>query len=284
MLRWYRRGERVAAWIPPRIAWVVCRVVGTLAYLLVPRLRRTLLDHQRRLVPGGTPAVRGRNARRVVATVAMNYYDLFRLPRRTPEYLRRYFTVAGREHVEAAAARGKGIIFFGGHLGNFNYVAALAPTIRTPAVAVVERLDDPEMYDYFRRLRGHPDLEIVANGPKEVRTILRTLRANGAVMMLCDRDVGGVTDDVLFFGERTRLPAGPGIVARRTGAAIICGTAYRTGPTSHALAFAPFVLPESDGTPDERRAADTQAFARVVERSIAQAPDQWAVLQPVWEQ
>lgn len=229
--------------------------------------------------------MQGRNARRVVATVAMNYYDLFLLPRRTPEDLQRYFAVTGYEHVEAALARGKGIIFIGGHLGNFNYVAAFAPTVRTPAVAVVERLDDPEMHDYFRHLRGHPDLEVVTNGPQNVRTILRTLRANGIVMMLCDRDVGGATDNVAFFGEHTRLPAGPGIIARRTGAAIIAGTAYRTGAVSHVLSLSPpLTLPDTEGTPDERRAADTQAVTRVVERVIAQAPDQWAVLQPVWSE
>lgn len=283
MLRWYRRGEWLAARIPPPVAWFVCRVVGAVVYAFVPRLRRVLRDHQRRLVPGASSAVWGGNARRVVATVAMNYYDLFLLPRRPPEALQRYFALTGSENVEAARARGNGIIFIGPHLGNFNYVAAFAPMVCSPAVAVIEQLDDPEMHDYFRHLRGHPGLEIVTNGPQNIRTILRTLRANGAVMMLCDRDVGGVTDDVTFFEERTRLPAGPGIIARRTGAAIITGTAYRTGATAHFLALgSPIVLPESDGTPNERRAADTQAIAHVIEQMIRQAPDQWAVLQPVW--
>lgn len=282
MLRVYRIGEWLAARVPPRLAYAIARVVGA-ALVLHPRVRRTLRDHQRRLLPGAPAATWRRNARRVCATVTMNYYDLLRLPHLTPDAVRRRSTFGGREHFEAAMARGKGVIGIAPHLGNFNYVPAFTATLGCKVVAVVEQLPDPALHDYIAHLRRHPGLEVIPNGPQSLRTILRTLKENGIVLMLCDRDVGGVTDEVTFFGARTHLPAGPGLIARRTGAAVLPAYAYRTGHTASTIVAMPVLtLPEASGTPEERRAADTQAIARIMEQAILCAPDQWAVLQPVW--
>ncbi|MCA1725404.1 MAG: hypothetical protein LC748_14385, partial [Thermomicrobia bacterium] len=59
--------------------------------------------------------------------------------------------------------------------------------------------------------------------------------------------------------------------------------AYRVGNTrSIAVALPAMELPESVGTPEQRRAADTQAVAHALEKMILVAPDQWDILQPVW--
>jgi len=197
--------------------------------------------------------------------------------------VRGYFTLIGEEHIHAAAERGKGIIIVAPHLGSFNLVPALACTLGYKVVAVVEHIRDPRLHDYFLRLRQTHGLEVVTNSPQDVRVILRTLREGGIVLMLADRDVGTATDPVVFFGERTKLPAGPGLIARRTGATILPAYSYRTGNMSSvAVALPPLMLPDVKGTPEQRRAADTQAITRALEVGISAAPDQWAVLQPVW--
>ena len=101
--------------------------------------------------------------------------------------------------------------------------------------------------------------------------------------MLADRNVGTSSDAVTFFGERTMLPAGPALIARRTGAALLPAYSYRVGNTrSVAVAWPAVRLPEIIGSVEQRRAADTQAVASLLEKMIHDAPDQWAILQPVW--
>lgn len=283
MYRFYRVCEWLASWIPQGVAYAVARVLGELQFLLDSPRREAMIANQRHLLPDASESEIVHSARRACFGVAKNYYDLFRLPAMTDAEVRRYFTFVGEEHLRTAAARGKGVIIVAPHLGSFNLVPALACTLGFKVVAVVEHIRDPRLHEYFLQLRKNHGLQVVTNSPQDVRVILRTLREGGIVLMLADRNVGTATDEVVFFGARTQLPAGPGLIARRTGAAILPAYSYRTSNNdSVAVAMPSLTLPEIKGTPEQRRAADTQAITRALEVGISKAPDQWAALQPVW--
>lgn len=262
----------------------MARVAGVGQFILFRGLRRTLIANQRRLLPGASRRTVARSARRASISVAKNYHDLFRLPSLSRQELLAYFEGHSVEHLAAAYARGKGVIIVAPHLGSYNLVPSYVSSLGYPIVAVVEHIRDPQLHDYFFRLRANQGVQLLTTGPEDVRSIVRALRAGKVVMMLADRTVGTTSsDEVIFFGERTRLPAGPALLARRTGAALLPAYAYRVGNTrSIAVALPEIQLPESVGTPEQRRAADTQMVAHVLEKMIFVAPDQWDILQPVW--
>lgn len=239
--------------------------------------------NQRRLLPGASRRQVAHSARRAAIAVAKNYYDLFRLPSMSREQLITYFDGRGVGNLAEAYARGKGVIIVAPHLGSYNLVPSYVSTLGYPTVAVVEHIHDPRLHDYFFRLRGNQGVQLLTTGPEDVRNILRALRDGKIVLMLADRNVGTSSDEVTFFGERTMLPAGPALIARRTGAALLPAYSYRVGNTRSVAVGLPAVrLPEIIGTAEQRRAADTQAVAHLLERMILEAPDQWAILQPVW--
>lgn len=283
LYRYYRFCEWLSSWLPQRIAYALARVSGVGLFIFCRGLRRTLISNQRRLLPDASRRAVARSARRASISVAKNYQDLFRLPSLSPQDLLAYFDVRGIEHLVAAHARGKGVIIVAPHLGSYNLVPSYVSSLGYPTVAVVEHIRDPKLHEYFFRLRANQGVQLLTTGPEDVRNIIRALRAGKVVMMLADRNVGTSSDEVIFFGERTPLPAGPALIARRTGAALLPAYAYRIGNTrSVAVALPEIQLPESAGTPEQRRAADTQAVARVLEKMILVAPDQWDILQPVW--
>ncbi|MDQ2784115.1 MAG: lysophospholipid acyltransferase family protein [Chloroflexota bacterium] len=283
LYRYYRFCEWLASALPPRLAYAMARVAGVGQFILFRGLRSTLIANQRRLLPGASRRTVARSARRASISVAKNYHDLFRLPSLSKEDLLAYFDVQGIEHLAAAYARGKGVIIVAPHLGSYNLVPSYVSSLGYPIVAVVEHIRNPQLHEYFFRLRANQGVQLLTTGPEDVRTIIRALRAGKVVMMLADRNVGTSSDDVIFFGERTRLPAGPALLARRTGAALLPAYAYRVGNRrSVAVALPAMRLPESADTPEQRRAADTQAVAHVLEQMILVAPDQWDILQPVW--
>ena len=72
-------------------------------------------------------------------------------------------------------------------------------------------------------------LTIVPLGADAGGVLLRTLRAGKLVGLLCDRDIVGNGIEVEFFGERTTMPAGPAMLALRTGA-VLLPTAVYSGP------------------------------------------------------
>ena len=95
--------------------------------------------------------------------------------------------------------------------------------------SVAEPSKPPAMYDWFVSQREAMGLTIVPLGADASRVLLRTLRAGKLVGLLCDRDIVGNGIEVEFFGERTTMPAGPAMLALRTGA-VLLPTAVYSGP------------------------------------------------------
>ena len=77
-------------------------------------------------------------------------------------------------------------------------------------LAVVERIEPPELLEWFAEQRAAIGIDVVPLGPDVSRTVLRALRDNRIVCLLSDRDIEGDGVEVEFFGERTTLPGRPG--------------------------------------------------------------------------
>ena len=112
--------------------------------------------------------------------------------------------------------------------------------------------------------------------------LIKALHDGGLVGLLCDRDLIGNGIEVEFFGERTTMPAGPAMLALRTGA-VLLPTAVYSGPGIHHTAvIMPPVAAERTGGLRQDVARVTQLIANDLERLIARAPEQWHLFQPNW--
>ena len=80
-----------------------------------------------------------------------------------------------------------------------------------------------------------------------------------------------------FFGRRANLPGGPAAIALKTGAALLPGCIYATGPSRYHIHLEPrFAL----GSGDTRESI----MQRVVDRFeafIRERPDQWYAFRPI---
>src|SRR5581483_2797901 len=167
--------------------------------------------------------------------------------------------VDGVENVHEAREKGSGVVIVMPHTGNWDLAGAWLAR-RVPCTAVVERLEPPELYEWFNRVRHHLGFDTVPLGPQAGPALMKALRANRVVGLLCDRDIGGTGVEVEFFGERTKLPGGPATLALRSGAAILPSAAYF----------------------DEDVVRITQTVTNELEKLIRRAPLQWHNFQPTW--
>ena len=125
-------------------------------------------------------------------------------------------------------------------------------------------------------------IHVVPLGPNAVGSISRAIKAGHVVCLLSDRDIGGGGPEVEFFGERTRLPAGPVTLALRTGAPLLPTAVYETAGNR----VRGVVRPPMDLAREGRLRADvarlTQALAYELEELIAAEPQQWHLQSPNW--
>jgi KDO2-lipid IV(A) lauroyltransferase len=190
----------------------------------------------------------------------------------------------GFEHIDGAIAEGGGVILALPHLGGWEWAGADMARRGFAISVVVERLADPQIFDWFSGFRERLGMRIIPTGPDAAVRCATALADNGVLCLLCDRVVGGSAEvEVPFFGERTSLPAGPAVLSIRTGAPILpVGVYFERAPGSHVAVILPPVEISSSGRLRDRVAATTQALARDLESLIRAAPTQWHLLQPNW--
>ncbi len=81
----------------------------------------------------------------------LNYLTMFSLSSRKPSRILREIHIEGREHFDAALARGKGVILSSAHIGPFNYLFQWVTLSGYDLTIPVERLEDPRMLDSHYR-------------------------------------------------------------------------------------------------------------------------------------
>jgi KDO2-lipid IV(A) lauroyltransferase len=157
----------------------------------------------------------------------------------------------------------------------------MATVWKHPISVVVEALDPPEVFAWFKDLREQLGMQVIALGPDAGTLVVRALKANHVVCLLSDRAIGGSGVEVEFFGERTLLPAGPATLALRTGAPLLPTAIYFRGRV-HEGVVRPAVPLDREGRLRDDVARVTQRLAHELEALIRAAPEQWHLLQPNW--
>jgi KDO2-lipid IV(A) lauroyltransferase len=282
-LRAFRLGSALARAVPGPVAGAAARAAGTAVVPFAATKRRQVERNLRRVHGEG---LEGSALRRAVVetfvSYAHYYVESFRLPGTSPEVLADGFRFEGWDDLTAAREAGKGVIVALPHLGPWEWAGFWVSSVcEVPITVVVEPLEPPDLYEWFRELRESFGMHVVSLGPTAGTEVLQALADNHLVALLCDRDIGGGGVEVEFFGERTTLPAGPAVMALRTGAALFPTAVYAVDGGRCAVH-----RPVLDTTRHGRLRDDvrrvTQDLARELEVLIRAAPEQWHLLQPNW--
>ncbi|RJQ75720.1 phosphatidylinositol mannoside acyltransferase [Pseudonocardiaceae bacterium YIM PH 21723] len=213
---------------------------------------------------------------------ARYWCEAFRLPGMDPARIHAKIdrVVTGVHHVDEAFARGRGVVFALTHSGNWDAAGVWLVGHSGRFTTVAQRLEPESVYRRFVRYRTGLGFEVLPlTGGAPVGPILQDrLRANRAVCLLADRDLGAGGLRVDFFGERTTLPAGPVLLAQSTGAALIPADCFFT-EDGWGLHFQPPVTVQ----PGRRELLGAaQNLADRLAEGIAKHPVDWHMTQPLW--
>lgn len=263
------------------VARIMARRGGPALAMNERHIRRVLRSEGAGVVPD--PALVRRWSRRTYREYARYWVDGARLPYTGAETVRARMTFErGEEHLRTAASAGRGIVLALPHVGSWEWGGAWLALEDMPMTAVVERLDPPELFDWFLGQRAEMGLTGVPLGEGSSAIVLRALRRGQVVGLVCDRDLLGNGVEVEFFGEKTTLPGGAATLALRTGAALLPVAVY-AGPGNWHTGV---VGPPLDTTRSGSLRADvsrlTQELATIFEGYIRRRPEQWHMYQPNW--
>ena len=186
----------------------------------------------------------------------------------------------GVDNLEAAAAAGRGVVFALPHSGNWDMAGVWLVHTHGTFTTVAERLQPESLYRRFIDYREGLGFEVLplSGGDRPASEVLcERLRDGGLVCLMADRDLTRTGVEVDFFGEPTRLPAGPAKLAIATGAALLpthCWFGENAG-------WGCWIQPPLDCTSGDVGVI-TQALADRFATNIAAYPADWHMMQPQW--
>jgi len=280
----YALGWSVVRRLPEPVARGLFRCIADAAWRKRGGSVRQLEANLARVLGADASSARVREVSRAGMRSYLRYYqEAFRLPvwDRKTVHARMDCDLSP---LDKCLERGKGAVFALPHTGNWDHAGAWLALQGYPFTTVAERLKPESLYKRFldyRESLGMEVLPLTGGDGNTFGTLARRLRANGLLCLLSDRDLTAAGVPVTFFGEPTRMAAGPAALAVQTGAALIPVTLAWDGPILRATLHAEVEAPAA-GTRREKIAVMTQAVADAYAAGIAKAPQDWHMLQPLW--
>jgi KDO2-lipid IV(A) lauroyltransferase len=280
------RGFITLQWVmerlPRGLAYALAIVVARVAYRFARTARARLEFNLQRALPEATPADIRRIAWRNFRNHSKAYADLMQLPRARVETLRPLLHVDGMPNLEAALARGKGVLAISAHMGSWEIAAAIWSATIAPVSLFAEELEPRELFEWYRQTRQRLGISVLPLSRAGLNQVVKALGANEMIVTAVDRDLQGTGLELDFFGHAVTIPTGPASLAVRRGAAVLPVAVLRNPDDTYQAIGYPMLLADPAADPKDETRRLTEQLVRHMERIIREHPDQWHVPHRIW--
>ena len=279
----YKIASLVARIAPSSLLLGAASGVGNSLAKAMKQNRSMVMRHLQRVDPSLSGKRLQVATQKAFVSYTRYYLETFRLPSLSRQQIENGHHVEGFQHIEDSAAKGKGTILALPHMGGWEWSGRWLIDQGYQLTAVVERLENTELFEWFVELRSRYGVNVIALTDDAGVAVGKALRENHVVSLLCDRDIQRTGVAVTMFGEETTLPGGPALLSIRSGAALIPAAVYFDGKVDGhwAIVRPPLQIERGESLRDDTMRL-TQLLAGELEFLIRRAPEQWHLLQPNW--
>lgn len=295
----YRAAEAVVRRLPHRAAYALGAAVAGTVLTLRPSRFDALRANLRHVLPDADERTLRRVLRANVRNLARSWVDVMEMAHRPDEATARVVP-ADTEYIFEPQRRGRGVVCVSLHLGSWELgLAGWNHRFGQRMALLAEVLQPRELFDHIVATRTRAGVKVIPIdvaamrggdpdtarrlGAAAIRDVYRVLHANGMIAVAVDRDLAGTGEPMPFFGAPVRIPVGVIEVAIRTGAAIVPVVLLRGAGedvVGQCYPEIPYDAAAERG-PEVRRV--TMEVLGLMEHVIREHPDQWHVLDPLWQ-
>ena len=270
-------------WLPLGLASWLGERVGLFTFTFVRSQRRKALASIGTAYPERSEAERlelARESFRHLGRSVMEMVCIAKFDARRHELVE--WVPEARAAMDAALARGKGVVFVTGHFGNWELLARYVALEDYPAAVIGKELSDPRSTKLIERFRASGKLRVIWRGSQgAAKDMLRALKSNSILGILIDQDTKVQSVWVPFFGKLAKTPRAAADLAIRTGAVPMLGFCTRVGPLRYRITMQEVALPTLEG--EAGVTALTAELTRGIEGQIRAHPEQWVWIHQRWK-
>ncbi len=272
----------IAQALPRRYMLFFGARLGDFVFYCIPIRKKITLANIARAFPEKSDrehCLIGRGTYRNFGMIALEHLCM---PSLSKEELVSIIDISNPEILDNALTRGKGIIFAGGHFGNWEYAGCGVSSAGYPVSVVVAGIANPFIDKKVNTHRQDAGAQVIPKGIA-IRGIVRALKANGCVAILMDQDAGAEGVFVDFFNQSCSTPQGPATLVLKTGAALIYFSAVRQPDCTIKVHFEEIAVDYEMGPTEENIQDITQRSTERLENSTRQYPDHWFWMHRRWK-
>lgn len=276
----YFAGWRIVRTLPEEIAYKLFSLIGRRAVRANGKSVQRLRSNLSRVKPELSQSELDDLVSRSFDSYMRYWCDTFRIQDWSVERIQRSVTLNNGHLLIDAVQTGKGAVVALPHSGNWDHAGAYFCSIGIPLVTVAERLKPEALFQKFLAYRSSMGFEVLSLDSRSFVTLLKRAREKRLIALVADRDLSRSGVDVEFFGHPSRMPAGPALLAIKTGIPLVVAhVSYKT--IGIHIDFTEVQIP-AEGSESEKISATVQACADLFAKGIAQHPEDWHMLQRIW--
>ncbi|MFH1625869.1 MAG: lysophospholipid acyltransferase family protein [Pseudomonadota bacterium] len=271
--------------LPLKCLYIIGEMTATIAFFFLRRRRNIALENLR-LSLGEEKSEREILAiyRSTIRNIGKGAMELLSYPRLDDSYFDDLISVEGRENLDEAVKRGKGVVAVSAHFGNFAFLAIKLARMGYPFSVILRNPRQEGLARYLEGLRNKAGMGSIPDKPPRVcvEQSLRWLKKNGILFLQIDLNVisGGVY--VEFFGRIVPTFKGPVVLAMRTGAAILPVFILGENGNRHKVIIEPPLELELTGDKERDIFINLTRLSKIVESYIRKYPDEWWWIHQRW--
>ena len=187
------------------------------------------------------------------------------------------FELEGEERLKEIFNRKKGLVILGGHIGEWEIASSRVGMAGYPTSMVAKRMPNPVIDKFLIDARLDMNQGTIQSKDSMDRIMTGIKKYGEAITMAVDQNMRRKRAVfVKFLGRIASVPRSIAWIIRETGAPVIIGYAYRTGPGKFKTVLTEEVpwesLPED---PEEEIRINSRNYTRAVEKIIYENPELW---------
>ena len=271
----------IAQRLPLRVVRAFGVVFGHLAWHLLRRERRRALDQLAASFPEMTKWQRTRTAARMFNHLGMSLFEILWLPRLDdPKTFARTTTFVNVERVLEEIDRGRGVVVFTAHTGNWEWLAYAVGRLGRPTSVLQRERNEADINRFITELRDRAGTHTIDRGSAgSAREMIERIRRGGILAFLIDQNIRSESVKVPFFGRPALTPIGPAKLAIRTESLVVTVFTERRDGRTIMTWSEPWQVHRGDDP-----IALTAKITADIEAQIRRVPEQWVWMHERWKE
>jgi len=276
----YLLGWWIVRTLPEKVAYSIFYWIGEIAHRRNGKSIARLRSNLHRVSPHLDEVQLEILVARSMSSYMRYWCDTFRIQNWSIDRVRKTVTTTNENLLLDPMREGRGVVVALPHSGNWDHAGAYFCSLGIPLVTVAERLKPEALFQKFLKHRESMGFEVLSLDSRSFVTLVKRAKEKRLIALVADRDLSHSGIDVNFFGANARMPAGPAVLAVKTGIPLVVAHVSYT-PTGIHIDFHPVDLPTA-GTESERVQVTVQRIADLFALGISQHPEDWHMLQRIW--